>query len=80
MRARRDLGVTYRRLGRVLIESASGESLTYYLKSLKIADELHSLDPGNVDYRRDVAESELGLGMLARRSGRVSRAKSAKGD
>jgi tetratricopeptide (TPR) repeat protein len=70
MRARRDLGVSYRRLGRLLAGSAPNEALTYYLKSLEVAEDLHAMDPASIDFRRDVAESNLGLGLLARRSGR----------
>jgi tetratricopeptide (TPR) repeat protein len=74
MRARRDLGVSYRRLGLLLVETAPSEALAYYLKSLEIAEDLHAMDSASVDFRRDVAESNLGLGILARQSGRHSEA------
>jgi tetratricopeptide (TPR) repeat protein len=69
-RARRDLGVSYRRLGLLLVVNAPNDALTYYLKSLEIAEDLHAMDPASIDFRRDAAESNLGLGLLARRSGR----------
>jgi serine/threonine protein kinase len=74
VRVRRDLGVSYRRFGRFLFDSAPREALNYYAKSLEIAENLHAVDPANIDFRRDVAESNLGLGMLAMRSGRNNEA------
>jgi tetratricopeptide (TPR) repeat protein len=70
VRARRDLAIHYRRLGRMLCETDPAEAMKYYVPALEIAEDLRKSDPSNIDFRRDVSEANLGLAILARKSGR----------
>jgi tetratricopeptide (TPR) repeat protein len=74
IRVRRDIAISYRRLGRMLFDSAPSEALKYHLIARQIVENLHRMDPANVDFRRDVSEVELGVAILLRRSGKINEA------
>lgn len=70
VRVRRDLAISYRRLGRMLFEDAPAQALQYHVKALEVVESLRAMDPANIDFRRDVAEVNLGLATLLRKAGR----------
>lgn len=65
VRARRDLAITYRRLARALVRTEPNEAGKYFRTALQIAEALRASDPQSLDFRRDVMEANLGLGILA---------------
>jgi tetratricopeptide (TPR) repeat protein/tRNA A-37 threonylcarbamoyl transferase component Bud32 len=69
VRARRDLAIMSRFLARMLIQSDAVGAGKLFAKALEIAAELRASDPANIDFRRDVMEAHLGLGIVARRTG-----------
>jgi non-specific serine/threonine protein kinase/serine/threonine-protein kinase len=70
VRARHDLGGSYRSFGSILLEEQPAEALTLYERSAVISRGLSEAEPSNTKYRRELALSLVGVGEALHRLGK----------